>query len=77
LEAFFAETGWHPKRAKPIAGALLYTKYNLLMRFIMKCIAKESGGDTDTSKDFEYTDWAALDRFVYEFAAEIPSEIAA
>ena len=76
LQAFFAETGWHPKRAKAIAGALLYTKYNLLMRFIMKRIAKESGGDTDTSRDYEYTDWAALDRFVEEFAAEIRSEVA-
>jgi len=77
MDAFFRETAWHPRRAKPIAGALLYTKYNVLMRFIMKRIAKRSGGDTDTSIDYEYTDWAALDRFVEEFAAEIPSEISA
>jgi menaquinone-dependent protoporphyrinogen oxidase len=76
LKTFFAETGWHPIRTKPVSGALLYTKYNVLMRFIMKWIAKESGGDTDTSRDYEYTDWVALDRFVEEFAAEIPSEIA-
>ena len=77
MDAFFAETSWHPKRAKPVAGALLYTKYNVVIRFIMKRIAKKSGGDTDTSRDYEYTDWAALDRFVEQFAAEIASEIAA
>jgi menaquinone-dependent protoporphyrinogen oxidase len=43
----------------------------------MKRIAKKSGGDTDTSRDYEYTDWAALDRFLEQFAAEIPGEIAA
>jgi len=45
MDVFSAETAWPPKHAKPIAGALLYTKYNVLMRFIMKRIAKKSGGD--------------------------------
>ena len=76
MDIFFAETAWHPKRAKPIAGALLYTKYNVLIRSIMKRIARKSGGDTDTSRDYEYTDWAALGSFVEEFAAEIPAEAA-
>jgi len=33
--------------------------------------------DTDTSREYEYTDWADLDSFVEEFAAEIPCDIAA
>jgi menaquinone-dependent protoporphyrinogen oxidase len=41
----------------------------------MQQIAKKGGKDTDTSRDYEYTDWAVLDRFVEEFAAEIPCEI--
>lgn len=32
----------------------------------MKLIAKSEGTSTDTSHDHEYTDWAALDRFVGE-----------
>lgn len=75
LDTFSAKTGWHPRRAKAVAGALLFTKYNFLLRFVMKQIAKKGGKDTDTSRDYEYTDWAALDRFVDEFAAEIPCEI--
>jgi menaquinone-dependent protoporphyrinogen oxidase len=50
-----------------VAGALLYTQYGLLKRFIMKLIVKRQGGSTDTSVDHEYTDWAALQRFVDEF----------
>ena len=43
---------------------LLYTQYNVLIRFVMKRIAKHAGGATDTSRDHEYTDWVALDQFV-------------
>ena len=30
----------------------------------MKRIACKAGGDTDTSRDYDYTNWAALDRLV-------------
>jgi menaquinone-dependent protoporphyrinogen oxidase len=71
MDVFFAETGWHPQFVKPVAGALLYTEYGVLTRFVMKHIAKASGGDTDVSRDYDYTDWAALDRFVEDFAGRI------
>jgi menaquinone-dependent protoporphyrinogen oxidase len=69
LKDFYATTGWQPKRVHPVAGALLYTQYNFLLRLVMRLIARQAGGDTDTSRDYEYTDWEALDRFVDEFAA--------
>ena len=69
IDDFRAETGWRPKSTKAVAGALLYSKYNFLLRWIMKRISRQAGGTTDTSKDHEYTDWAALDRFVEEFVA--------
>ena len=77
IDKFFEETGWRPEHVKPVAGALLYTKYNLLLRFVMKQIAKGAHADTDTSRDHEYTDWAALDRFVEEFARELTAVAAA
>jgi menaquinone-dependent protoporphyrinogen oxidase len=73
LDRFFAETGWRPAHVKPVAGALMYSKYNFLIRFVMKRIAKQSGGSTDTSRDHDYTDWVALDHFVDELAAEFAS----
>lgn len=30
---------------------------------MMKKIAKDAGKDTDTSKNYEYTDWNAVNRF--------------
>ncbi|MDZ7685538.1 MAG: hypothetical protein U5O39_11475 [Gammaproteobacteria bacterium] len=29
----------------------------------MKRIAKQAGGDTDTSRDYEYTGWEQVERF--------------
>jgi menaquinone-dependent protoporphyrinogen oxidase len=46
---------------------LLYTKYNFLKRGLMKSITKKQGGDIDTSRDFIYTDWDAVDAFAREF----------
>jgi menaquinone-dependent protoporphyrinogen oxidase len=73
INALLNETGWHPRRIKAVAGALLFTKYNFLLRFVMKRISRQAGGATDTSKDHEYTDWKALDDFIDEFAQEIPT----
>jgi menaquinone-dependent protoporphyrinogen oxidase len=70
---FCRETGWLPKHIIPVAGALLYSKYNFLLRFIMKRIAARSGADTDTSQDYEYTDWIALDRSVDKIANAVQS----
>jgi menaquinone-dependent protoporphyrinogen oxidase len=71
IDEFLAETGWRPSSIKAVAGALLYTKYNFLLRFVMKRISRQAGGTTDTSKDHEYTDWVALDRLVDEFVAHV------
>jgi menaquinone-dependent protoporphyrinogen oxidase len=69
LDEFVRVTGWRPNKVIPVAGALLYTKYNFLVRFIMKRISSRAGGATDTTRDYEYTDWSALDRCAAEFAS--------
>jgi menaquinone-dependent protoporphyrinogen oxidase len=71
LSKFFNETKWAPTLVKPVAGALLYSQYNFLLRLVMRNISKKAGGDTDTSRDYDYTDWVALDKFVADFAAQI------
>ena len=40
-----------------IAGALAYSKYSRPVRWIMQRIARQHGEDTNTSQDYEYTDW--------------------
>lgn len=60
---FFKDSGWQPRRHASFAGAIRYTQYNWLIRFIMKRIARSEGASTDTSRDYEYTDWSAVARF--------------
>lgn len=70
IQTFLSETGWKPTATMPIGGAILYTKYNFFLRMVMKRISKKEGGPTDTSRDHELTDWAALDAFLTRFVAE-------
>ena len=69
LDRFTAATGWRPSDTKIVAGALKYTQYHFIKRWLMKRIAGRAGGDTDTSRDYEYTDWNDLGAFVDRFAA--------
>jgi menaquinone-dependent protoporphyrinogen oxidase len=71
LEAFSSETGWYPDRIIPVAGALRYSKYNFFLRFIMRHIAKKAGAETDTSRDYEYTNWVVLDQCVKDIVKQI------
>jgi menaquinone-dependent protoporphyrinogen oxidase len=68
LSSFRAATAWKPSTTTIVAGALKYTQYGIVKRWVMKRIAAKAGGDTDTSRDYEYTDWDALKHFALDFA---------
>src|SRR5204862_8025935 len=70
-EPFFRQPGSLPTLTKPLAGALRYTQYPWLKRWIMKRIVAKAGGDTDTTRDHEYTDWNELRAFAGEFVARL------
>lgn len=67
-DAFLAETGFRPRLAESIAGAIKYTRYNFLLRWYMKKASRMNGGSTDTSRDHEYTDWNQVESFAHAFA---------
>ncbi|HXT68739.1 MAG TPA: flavodoxin domain-containing protein [Vicinamibacterales bacterium] len=69
LDRFTTDTGWQPAETKIVAGALKYTKYGWLTRWMMKRIVAKAGGNVDTSRDFEYTDWDDLRDFAIRFLA--------
>jgi menaquinone-dependent protoporphyrinogen oxidase len=77
VDAFLGETGWDPALSESIAGAMAYTKYNPIVRWIVKRASKPLGGPTDTSRDHEFTDWAQVQRFVESFEATLPAPTAA
>jgi menaquinone-dependent protoporphyrinogen oxidase len=68
VDRFLDTTGWHPGERKFVAGALKYTRYSVITRLAMRRIAAKAGGDTDTTRDYEYTDWNDLRAFTVRFA---------
>jgi menaquinone-dependent protoporphyrinogen oxidase len=70
LQEFLAECGVRPLVTRCIPGALKYTHYDYFKRLVMRYIAKEQGRPTDTSRDYEYTNWVDVEAFVDEFLAE-------
>lgn len=77
IDQFLAETGWHPTRVKAVAGALLYSQYDFLLRFALKRLADHAWDSSDATRDHIYTDWHGLDSFVAELAREIPGDTTA
>ena len=67
VSRFLRATRWEPAMIQNVAGAVLYTKYNLIKRWIIKQIVRQAGGATDTSRDYEYTDWTELRAFAERF----------
>jgi len=71
LAKFLQETGWHPQKIASFAGSLAYSKYGFIKRMIMQRIARKVGAPTDTSRDYEYTNWEAVTHFAESFVAEL------
>ncbi|HEU4647494.1 MAG TPA: flavodoxin domain-containing protein [Gemmatimonadales bacterium] len=66
---FLQRTNWRPWRTEILAGEFAFTHYGLLMRRVMRHIAAQRGGPTDTTRDYDFTDWAAVNRIAGELAA--------
>lgn len=70
-ENFFTWSGWRPGRWVVFAGALRYSKYNWILKRIMRGIAKKAGSDTDISYDYEYTKWDQVLQFTLDFLSSV------
>lgn len=60
------KTNWKPNSIRVFAGALLYPKYGVFDKFMIKLIMKMTGGETNTSKQVEYTDWVKVEAWANE-----------
>lgn len=63
VQELLEQTGFDPDLVGLFAGALVYTQYGWFKRQVMRAISRREGGDTDTSRDHEYTDWQAVEQF--------------
>jgi menaquinone-dependent protoporphyrinogen oxidase len=61
-DGFPESCGWHAAIVESLAGRLAYTRYGFLKRQLMKRIARKEGAPTDTSRDYEFTNWEKVDR---------------
>lgn len=64
---FQHETGWTPGAIHHAAGAIRYSHYDFFKRLALKYIAHRRGQETVTSRDYDLTDYQALERWVLEF----------
>ena len=71
IDKFLRKTGWKPQLVASFAGAVKYSLYGPIKRRVMIVFVGLGGGETDTSRDYEYTDWAAVERFAGEFAQRL------
>jgi menaquinone-dependent protoporphyrinogen oxidase len=71
LETFLRQVDWHPPQTATFAGALQYSKYGSFKTLLMRLIARMVGNDTDTTRDYDYTDWDAVARFADAFAQQL------
>lgn len=76
-DTLFEKARWRPGHTEFVAGALMYTHYNPLVRWVMKRIAQKQGASTNTDRDHVFTDWLALDRFVESFVRPLAPELRA
>lgn len=67
VKKFLKLSVWQPSLIGVFAGALYYPRYNLFDRTMIKLIMKMTGGETDTSKEIEYTNWNKVAIFAEKF----------
>ena len=70
FESFARDTGWTPKRVAAFGDELHYTQYGPLTKLAVRLSAKLHGDPTDTSRDHDLTDWAAVAAFSRVVAAD-------
>lgn len=71
VKELFFRTNWYPQLWTIFAGSLIYTKYNWIVRQVMRRISRKAGGETDMSHDYEYTNWDEVRKFTLDFSGQI------
>ncbi|KAB1193349.1 protoporphyrinogen oxidase [Haloferax sp. MBLA0076] len=75
VDDFVSNTGWHPDHVGRFAGAVTYSQYDPLERVLFKLVSAVTTGDTDTSRDYEYTDWDDVEAFAEAFANDVDARV--
>ena len=63
IDDFSDRTGWSATETAAFPGALQYLEYDFMTKLMMRLMMKRDHHPTDTSHDYEYTDWEQVERF--------------
>ena len=66
IKKFLKVSKWQPKKLEVFAGKVDYPSYKTFDKYIIKLIMFITGGPTDTSQSFEFTDWSKVENFAKE-----------
>jgi menaquinone-dependent protoporphyrinogen oxidase len=75
-EKFPIAQRWHPDRVVCFAGRLAYSQYGFLKRLVMQRISRKEGAPTDTSRDYEFTNWGDVDQLAEEIKGFLQKQAA-
>ena len=67
VRKFLQRITWKPTLSVVFAGALLYPRYKFFDRIMIQLIMRITGGETDPTKEIEYTDWQKVRSFSEAF----------
>lgn len=67
MKKFRKLSPWQPELQDVFAGALYYPRYKLFDRVMIQFIMKMTGGETDPTKEVEYTNWDRVKDFSERF----------
>jgi menaquinone-dependent protoporphyrinogen oxidase len=69
IDGLLEESGWRPAITRSFTGAVAYTKYSWPIRWVLKRMSRSKGLPTDTSRDWDFTEWREVDAFARSLAA--------
>ncbi|MCR9771660.1 menaquinone-dependent protoporphyrinogen IX dehydrogenase [Vibrio harveyi] len=67
IRKFLTKSPWKPILIGVFAGALYYPRYGWFDKTMIKFIMSMTGGETDTTKEVEYTNWEKVALFADKF----------
>ncbi|ATF09391.1 menaquinone-dependent protoporphyrinogen IX dehydrogenase [Candidatus Enterovibrio altilux] len=69
MKKFLSLSPWKPKLLDVFAGALYYPRYRFVDQVMIQFIMKITGGETDRTKEVEYTNWDRVKQLSINFSA--------
>ncbi len=76
IDDLLGDSGWKPGLRVAFAGALQYREYDFATRMLMRLLMAKGHHPTDASRDYDYTDWDAVDGFARDVAELAAAPIA-